>query len=862
MKNPLARSGAKLDTLPPVGRTVEPPSLNSSIRRVRDHLLVTSDGTWAWYKLGPVPWSFRSPAERSTLLGNVAQRWAELVGTTVHLRITSHPVPYSTWARRLHSESPNRLEDGWPEYLAASQERIRETRSDSPGVYLGIRITTRKLTDTDLARVAGDRGGKKLPSALATARGELDRITEAVSREGFNAEPVSERGMGWLIHASVALGHPVSEHSIAVTGTEGWGPGDVEAFTLPVSAYSKPLSGCVNITAARDGHVRTNSVAFASLSRLSPRDTDHPILAPWMAFPMKFPYPVEWSMIGKVVAGKDMRKRAEYDLTRARSISRGFRHDHDEDPTPDVDRAIRLAEQVADEVNTGTSEIATRIIGPIRIAVHGATDEDALARLRSITSAFAGGEQRIEILHPIAGQHALYQEFIPGEEHRRMDHVARALPARFLATSVPNAATGLGDDYGPYLGQVIGSSRNAVFFDPTSGLMDPENNKSGLCVIGGEPGSGKSSLGGGIAESGVRRGHRAIILDPSGPLARLTTLPHLRKVSRHIDLSGAKPGTLNPYQLVPIPLRENYDTDTQHQDAIAEATAERRELMIDSIHGILSNPRPDYYGLLERAVSECPAEVTSNPWEVVHYLERKGGALERELAGMIRQTQALKGARLIFPLEDADASGVDDLTDVLLTVITMPGLTTPAPGSDRAHWSRAERMSVVMLHLAARFAQRAMYADKHPKVIIVDEGGIAGAAGSSFQTFMLRGSRDSRKHNTFFALLVQNPADAVGLSPEINNLIGTAFMGRLTGSGPRKAGLELLNVTTGVGYEGVFGSLRSGEFVMCDYKGRVDTMRIDFEHRPDLHPALYTTPPANRDTADETPVLAELVLAR
>ena len=173
MKNPLRKDGPRRKDVPPVQRAVEPASLNSSTRLIKDNFLVTKDGTWAWFRLGTVPWAFRSPGERSSSLDNIAQRWAELHGFTAHIRVTSHPVPYSTWAERLYNESPNRLEDQMVANLTASQERIRDIRSDSPGVYVGVRFTKKTLSEDALNLITSERAATNLNTSLTHARGEL-----------------------------------------------------------------------------------------------------------------------------------------------------------------------------------------------------------------------------------------------------------------------------------------------------------------------------------------------------------------------------------------------------------------------------------------------------------------------------------------------------------------------------------------------------------------------------------------------------------------------------------------------------------------------------------------------------------------
>src|SRR4030095_1009414 len=121
-------------------------------------------------------------------------------------------------------------------------------------------------------------------------------------------------------------------------------------------------------------------------------------------------------------------------------------------------------------------------------------------------------------------------------------------PALYFSAGVPAASSTLGDRRGPYIGHTAASSRRAVRFDPHFATEVRET--SGLVPIVGSLGSGKSVLAGLITYEAVRRGSASVLLAPSGPLARLTELPELREKSRHIDLTSAPSGTLNPYAVV------------------------------------------------------------------------------------------------------------------------------------------------------------------------------------------------------------------------------------------------------------------------------------------------------------------------
>src|SRR4029079_17676923 len=141
----------------------------------------------------------------------------------------------------------------------------------------------------------------------------------------------------------------------------------------------------------------------------------------------------------------------------------------------------------------------------------------------------------------------------------------RRLPMLYLTAGVPAASSLVGDRRGPYVGYTAGSSRRAVMFDTHFATEVKET--SGLVPVVGGLGAGKSVLLGQITYEAVRRGIPCVVLDPSGPVARLTTLPEFRGHSEHIDLTTAASGTLNPFAVVTRAHRASYDGE----DAFAEA---------------------------------------------------------------------------------------------------------------------------------------------------------------------------------------------------------------------------------------------------------------------------------------------------
>jgi hypothetical protein len=64
-----------------------------SARSIDGHLLRTGQDVYAWYRLAPQRWSFRSDSQRQDLDGAIAGQYAELQGRWLHLRVTTRPFP-------------------------------------------------------------------------------------------------------------------------------------------------------------------------------------------------------------------------------------------------------------------------------------------------------------------------------------------------------------------------------------------------------------------------------------------------------------------------------------------------------------------------------------------------------------------------------------------------------------------------------------------------------------------------------------------------------------------------------------------------------------------------------------------------
>lgn len=823
-----------------------------ALRGMDGHLSWTRSKVTAWYRLAPQRWGFRAESECDALLTEQAQRWAQLAGRRVYLRVTTRPYPVETWAHSLDTNTPDPL-PYWRHHLVEEQRHVLGLTLAEKEVYLGVELTG----GATARRVPGmsRTPGADEPSRFRKQEADLREVDAIVAGPGLEGRPVEVADLEWLLHRSAGLGMPAP---LTLPGLPGaWETEDLPEASDRMSWSVEPYGRTVRVVGDVDGRQLVRHVAVLTLGRMQPLRIPGGF-EPWMQRTDRLQWPVEWSAAFDVLSTERVSKDMRNVMARIRSQLEHFA-EHRLNPPTALARQEARALQIEDEVTAGNQLLAARAHGWARVAVSGDSEEQALERAKQVIDLYG---PTVTLVRPF-DQYRLAREFVPGEPLANTAY-KRRLPVLTLAGAMPAATAVVGDRRGIHLGFTCGASERAVMWDTHDAMEVRE--RSGCSLLAGTLGSGKSTALGVIAYKSVLRGISTVVLDPSGPLARLCSLPELAPYSRAIDLMNADPGSLSPYRVVPEPRREHSESDDDWHRAQTLAAATRRRLCFDVLRMLLPaslDRMPQTQIVLRRAVRTVGGEMTRSPRDVLAALRDQSGELTEHagyVADALEEVSESPEAQLIFPSSYMLDYERQDEPDPVLTVLTLRGLVLPKEGTDREDLSEEEQMSVPLLHLASWYTTRSIYGSgdmNARKLVALDETHELTRI-SSGRALMNKLARDSRKWNTRVFFSSQNVSDFF-FSANVANLLDAVFIGRTEGADAQREALRVLRVPLDVGYEEVLAGLSHGartdgpddvasrssvprEFVMADGAGGIEKIAIDKSGLPArVQEALDTT---------------------
>ena len=273
-----------------------------SARSIDGHLLRTGHDVFAWYRLAPQRWSFRSDSQRQDLIAAIAGQYAELHGRWMHLRVTTRPYPIRMWAEAHVHNAVNRLPDtsgalSFDDYLVGEQQQLMGRSMAEKEVYLGVQVQTRNMVDRAVERAA-PLLRRVFPAAvdaeLVALDSEVEHLDQVIGAPGLEGRPARAEEMSWLMHRSCSLGLPAPRNLPAVPGA-AWEPEDLASFTDAADFHQEPYSPSLTVrgrTGSNAGITRHVTVLTVGLMHgLQIPEVDDP----WVQRSDRLPASVEWS---------------------------------------------------------------------------------------------------------------------------------------------------------------------------------------------------------------------------------------------------------------------------------------------------------------------------------------------------------------------------------------------------------------------------------------------------------------------------------------------------------------------------------------------------------------------------------------
>jgi hypothetical protein len=445
----------------------------------------------------------------------------------------------------------------------------------------------------------------------------------------------------------------------------------------------------------------------------------------------------------------------------------------------------------------------------------GAGDEERLER-RVEACRRAYGEVRLH--RPLGGQLELFWQQLPAQRARVTGYDDTLTPEQ-VAAMMPTAAHTVGARRGFYLGHTLSGSRRPVLFNLREGS---ESNRNTAILSVGALGSGKTTLDQKLKYEAFLLGARVIDCDPKGD-HRFHLLeevaPHVEEIVLRPD--AALRGMLDPLRVAPAHLRHDATVSFLRDLLPARAPAAWETAIVGAVDRVLRRTSTPTCGEVVKALCEGD-----------------------EIDAQVAKTLAVYARSGLTQLGFADVQQpLPPVGSRQITYLPIRDLPTPEPGTGRAEYSQAERVSEQLVRLIAMFAMHLMAAERERlKVFSFDEGWrlLSDPIGRTLLSSLQRMGRSELAVPIISTQLVTDTL--VGERATLENLLGATFVFGMRSEAEAGRALELLGLdpddrrlrTRLLDFE-------AGRCLFRDHRGRVEAMQVEVVVKSLLR-AFSTTP--------------------
>ncbi|MDR2256193.1 MAG: ATP-binding protein [Arthrobacter sp.] len=818
-------------------------SSSLALEAMIENVTFTKNSVMVWFNVRSKSLSFSPVQDIEAAIRADAVTFGKLAGRKLHLRGTTRPYQVKQWAQDTRDEAyalstnkpvgptkdytpdqgPIKSTGGVDAMLNREQIHLSTAAFSEKWVYLGIQLATKR----------------KHPDArreLLFHKEEIDELTRSFARSSLSLSPASRADMEWLLRRSLQLGLQVGR----IGTSADYEASDIPELVAAADWTSEPGDKHLLVTGVPAGSAEAQSafVSVLSLGRLADQAIPEQYRSGWMQRSDRAGFPVEWSAIIEVIAANKTEGWLQGVTAKISDQVSHYRDEHGLEAPRSLARQAAMASQIQDEVTTDQTGSSLRTRGWYRVAVAGTTVQELNQRIEALRAVYGSSAELVQS----SGQYGYAREFIPGEPLANTGF-ERRMSVKTLAAAIPHGTASIGDRTGTIIGYTSGAATRAVAWH-THWDME-RRDRSGLMIIVGGLGSGKSFLMGGLIYRSAMTGVVWSVFDPSDRLGRLCDpemVPELAGRTRYVNLMNGRDGELNPFRVVAEPKEDHFvyvDESTgapmldvrSFREAQMNARSTRISLLKDLIKSMIE---PKLWGsetvqtILTGVWSQIDASPTANPAQILEVLgqivdgtHRDSKILDRAhrvaahaLSLGIQEKVNTPIGRLIFPPASAAALAEEESReDTVLTVYTLNGMPIPSEEDIASgNLSDPDRMALAVLTMAAFLVQSSIYRGNFNarKGLAIDEGKVLNSF-SAGKALITKVSTDSRKFNVRAILSSQNAAhfNFNGDDPDaLGNLLSAAMVGQTTEAAAQKAGLNLLGVPTGMGYEPILASLR------------------------------------------------------
>lgn len=857
------------------------------LRATIGHVTFDETEVYAWYAITNVSNGFHPILSIEQAMAQDALAYAKLEGRRIKIRSTTRPYSVSQWAKDTYQDATAKgrvpIDAFGGPFLGRSQKHMQRLSFSEKWVYLGVRVSTFRQYSKDPLR------------ELAKLRPIIDDITRELAVSSLRATPATNEDMEWLIRRSIALGVPMPRVGVAADYEHGDIPALDAAATWTGEALDKHISVTAQVPGAEDAI--TMKVAVLTLGRLSDQVIPQDQQTGWMQRTDRLGFPVEWMATIDVLSEAKTQSWIRSRMNIIRDQMKHYVEEHGIQPPTSLSRHMAVATDIQTQLDSDHGGAAIRTSGWYRVAVSAADDKtlkERVARLRKVYGS------RAELIDT-PNQYHTAREFIPGEKLSTGAH-RRRMSVSALAAAIPQGTAEVGDKCGVVLGYTVGSAMRAVAWHPHWDME--QRDRSGLFLLAGGLGSGKTFALGGIVYQSVMMGVQWSVLDPSDRLGRLCDLPELKGRAKYTNLMKGRAGELSPYRCVAEPKREHFKSsltdkkvqaqgDSEYEQAVSDARGVRLSLMSDVLYSFLkaeTRAADETDSILTRALGAVEPVRSSSPAAILAAIEDMAeGRTEldlesrhrikaRDLLITYRRLASSPVGKLIFPPADAPPLPDFDDDDILLHVYTLNGIQIPdAKSIANDKIGDSARMSMSIMTLAAWLVQSRIYLGDRAKRkgLAIDEGKTITTIDAG-KNLITKTATDSRKFNLRAILCSQNVThfDLDSDSEDsLGNLVGAAMIGHTEDDNAVNAALKVLGAPLNEGYGAILKNLRprqAREEVTHDFDGNlvranvsddakrnfifsdgrnIERIVVDLDAHPQLVAALNSRP-----LADEAPI--------